>query len=237
MFVLFRRNNGYISMPYVVYHFLMLVFSLIGVSTTIMMVAEALFISLGYSIGKGICYTIVLGNCGRIFWTQNYITNFWKTYTSRSLTQRNTVATRFLDYHRSSKNVIPGHSSGFLGNHGKKTSEIFLKFWKSYVNIRPLEKVPVILYTIGCLLSKDQELQLNLAKWFSLAFRHVFRFEVFLTNICRLLHSSSWHAIIFFWQWKNIQSFLMATVLVGIIMEGVNCPLSPSFLFFMSLVG
>ena len=54
-------------MPYVVYHFLMLVFSLIGVSTTIMMVAEALFISLGYSIGKGICYTIVLGNQGRKF--------------------------------------------------------------------------------------------------------------------------------------------------------------------------
>ena len=29
----------------------------------------------------------------------------------------------------------------------------------------------------------------------------------------------------------------MATVLIGIIMEGVNCPLSPSFLFFMALVG
>ena len=86
-----RRNNGYISMPYVVYHFFMLTFSLIGVSTTIMMVAEALFISLGYSIGKGICYAIVL--------------------------------------------------------------------------------VPVVLFTIGCILSKDQDLQLNLAKWFSLGFR------------------------------------------------------------------
>ena len=108
-------------MPYVAYHFLMLTFSLIGVSTTIMMVAEALFISLGYGISKGVCYTIVL--------------------------------------------------------------------------------VPVALFIIGCLLSKDQDLQLNLAKWFSLCF-----------------------------------SFLMATVLIGIIMEGVNCPLSPSFLFFMSLV-
>ena len=39
-------------MPYVIYHFAMLIFSLIGVSTTIMMVAEALFISLGYNIGK-----------------------------------------------------------------------------------------------------------------------------------------------------------------------------------------
>ena len=108
-------------MPYVAYHFLMLTFSLIGVSTTIMMVAEALFISLGYGVSKGVCYAIVL--------------------------------------------------------------------------------VPVALFIIGCLLSKDQDLQLNLAKWFSLCF-----------------------------------SFLMATVLIGIIMEGVNCPLSPSFLFFMSLV-
>lgn len=48
-------------MPYVIYHFMMLTFSLIGVSTTIMMVAEALFISLGYVVGKGICYAIVLG--------------------------------------------------------------------------------------------------------------------------------------------------------------------------------
>ena len=47
-----RKNNSYISMPYVIYHFAMLIFSLIGVSTTIMMVAEALFISLGYNIGK-----------------------------------------------------------------------------------------------------------------------------------------------------------------------------------------
>ena len=62
--------------------------------------------------------------------------------------------------------------------------------------------VPVSLFTISCLLSKDQDLQLNMAKWFSLGF-----------------------------------SFLMATVLVGIIMEGVNCPLAPSFLFFMALVG
>ena len=47
-----RKNNSYISMPYVIYHFAMLIFSLIGVSTTIMMVAEALFISLGYNIGE-----------------------------------------------------------------------------------------------------------------------------------------------------------------------------------------
>ena len=30
-------------------------------------------------------------------------------------------------------------------------------------------------------------------------------------------------------------SFIMACVLIGIIIEGVNCPLSPSFLFFMAL--
>ena len=50
-----RKNNTYISIPYVFYHFFMLIFSLIGVSTTIMMVAEALFISLGYNIGKPMC--------------------------------------------------------------------------------------------------------------------------------------------------------------------------------------
>jgi hypothetical protein len=55
-----RKNNPYISLPYVVYHMMMLVFSQIGVSTTIMMVAEAFFIGLGYQLGKGICYAIVL---------------------------------------------------------------------------------------------------------------------------------------------------------------------------------
>ena len=29
----------------------------------------------------------------------------------------------------------------------------------------------------------------------------------------------------------------MASVLVGIVIEGVNCPIAPSFLFFMALVG
>ena len=46
-----RKNNCYISFGYVAYHFLMLIFSLIGVSTTIMMVAEAFHITLGYNIG------------------------------------------------------------------------------------------------------------------------------------------------------------------------------------------
>ena len=32
-------------------------------------------------------------------------------------------------------------------------------------------------------------------------------------------------------------SFIMASVFIGIIIEGVNCPLAPSFLFFMALVG
>ena len=69
-------------MPYVVYHFFMLTFSLIGVSTTIMMVAEALFISLGYSVAKGICYAIVLGNgypffvSGCVYFSEKFIT--WK---------------------------------------------------------------------------------------------------------------------------------------------------------------
>ena len=62
-------------MPYVVYHFFMLTFSLIGVSTTIMMVAEALFISLGYSVAKGICYAIVLGNGFSILSKSLYLFN------------------------------------------------------------------------------------------------------------------------------------------------------------------
>lgn len=42
-----RKNNPYISMPYIIYHLLMLIFSQIGVSTTIMMVAEAFSIGIG----------------------------------------------------------------------------------------------------------------------------------------------------------------------------------------------
>ena len=42
-----RKNNPYISMPYIVYHLMMLIFSQIGVSTTIMMVAEAFSIGIG----------------------------------------------------------------------------------------------------------------------------------------------------------------------------------------------
>ena len=59
---------------------------------------------------------------------------------------------------------------------------------------------PVIIFTIACYISGDGELQLMLATWFSLGF-----------------------------------SFIMACVLIGIIIEGVNCPLSPSFLFFAAL--
>ena len=117
-----RKNNPYISMPYILYHLFMLIFSQIGVSTTIMMVAEAFFIGLGYELGKGICYTIVL--------------------------------------------------------------------------------IPVVLFVLACLLSNNSDLQISMATWLSLAY-----------------------------------SFLMAVVLIGIIMEGVNCPFSPSFLFFMGLAG
>ena len=30
-------------------------------------------------------------------------------------------------------------------------------------------------------------------------------------------------------------SFIMASVLIGLIIEGINCPLSPSFLFFAAM--
>ena len=73
----------------------MLIFSLIGVSTTLMMVAEAFHITLGYNIGKAWCYAIVV--------------------------------------------------------------------------------LPVVLYAAGCLMSNDQDLQLSMAKWLSLAFRLVIK--------------------------------------------------------------
>jgi hypothetical protein len=115
-----RKSNPYISVPYIMYQFTVLVFSLIGVSTTMMMVAEALALGLGGALPRWATYTIVI--------------------------------------------------------------------------------IPVTLFTFACYISKDGELQLSLATWFSLMF-----------------------------------SFLMALVMIGIIIEGVNCPLSPSFLFFAAM--
>ncbi len=115
-----RKNNPYISLPYVLYHLFMLMFSLIGVSTTMMMVAEAFFIALGYNLDKAFCYMIVM--------------------------------------------------------------------------------TPVVIFCIACYLSGNGDLQIKIASWLSLLF-----------------------------------SFLMLIVLIGIIMEGVNCPFSPSFLFFVGL--
>ena len=92
-----RKQNDYISFAYIFYHILMLIFSLIGVSTTLMMVAEAFHITLGYNIGKAWCYAIVV--------------------------------------------------------------------------------LPVVLYAAGCLMSNDQDLQLSMAKWLSLAFRFVMSSE------------------------------------------------------------
>ena len=102
------------------YQFTVLVFSLIGVSTTMMMVAEAFALGLGGALPRWATYLIVI--------------------------------------------------------------------------------IPVTLFTFACYISRDGELQLSLATWFSLMF-----------------------------------SFLMALVLIGIIIEGVNCPLSPSFLFFAAM--
>ncbi|CBY40705.1 unnamed protein product, partial [Oikopleura dioica] len=115
-----RKSNPYISVPYIMYQFTVLVFSLIGVSTTMMMVAEALALGLGGALPRWATYLIVM--------------------------------------------------------------------------------IPVIIFTFACYISRDGELQLSLATWFSLMF-----------------------------------SFLMALVLIGIIIEGVNCPLSPSFLFFAAM--
>lgn len=92
-----RKQNDYISFAYIFYHILMLIFSLIGVSTTLMMVAEAFHITLGYNIGKAWCYAIVV--------------------------------------------------------------------------------LPVVLYAAGCLMSNDQDLQLSMAKWLSLAFRFVITYD------------------------------------------------------------
>ena len=97
-----RKQNDYISFAYIFYHILMLIFSLIGVSTTLMMVAEAFHITLGYNIGKAWCYAIVV--------------------------------------------------------------------------------LPVILYAAGCLMSNDQDLQLSMAKWLSLAFRFLLNPFNFPTN-------------------------------------------------------
>ena len=36
-----RKNNPYISFPYILYQLLVLIFSLVGLSTTVMMIAEA----------------------------------------------------------------------------------------------------------------------------------------------------------------------------------------------------
>ena len=36
-----RKNNPYISLPYILYQLLVLIFSLVGLSTTVMMIAEA----------------------------------------------------------------------------------------------------------------------------------------------------------------------------------------------------
>ena len=55
-----RKSNPYISSPYVLYQFLVLVFSIIGVSTTIMMVAEALTLGIGGNLSRTACYLIVL---------------------------------------------------------------------------------------------------------------------------------------------------------------------------------
>ena len=81
----------------------MLIFSLIGVSTTLMMVAEAFHITLGYNIGKAWCYAIVV--------------------------------------------------------------------------------LPVVLYAAGCLMSNDQDLQLSMAKWLSLAFRFVITYNEYVLNL------------------------------------------------------
>ena len=54
-----RKNNPYVSIPYISYQGLVLIFTLIGVSTTTMMVAEGLLI--GFPVlGKLISYSIIL---------------------------------------------------------------------------------------------------------------------------------------------------------------------------------
>ncbi|CAG5082997.1 Oidioi.mRNA.OKI2018_I69.PAR.g10253.t1.cds [Oikopleura dioica] len=117
-----RSSNPYISVPYILYQFTVMVFALIGVSTTMMMVAEAFSLGVGNSIPRWVCYFIVI--------------------------------------------------------------------------------FPVAIFTMACYLSNDGDFQIQLATWFSLAF-----------------------------------SFLMALVFIGIFIEGMTCPFSPSFMFFVAMAG
>ena len=55
-----RKNNPYISGPYILYQFTVLIFSMIGLSTTIMMIAEAFSLGVGASLPKWAVYLIVL---------------------------------------------------------------------------------------------------------------------------------------------------------------------------------
>lgn len=62
--------------------------------------------------------------------------------------------------------------------------------------------LPVGFYAVVCFISRNSDLQLKLAFWFSMAF-----------------------------------AFIMASVMIGMIITGVRCPINPAFLFMMTLVG
>ena len=60
-----RKNNPYISFPYILYQLLVLIFSLVGLSTTVMMIAEAFAIGflndlLGDQAAKAVAYGVTL---------------------------------------------------------------------------------------------------------------------------------------------------------------------------------
>ena len=60
-----RKNNPYISLPYILYQLLVLIFSLVGLSTTVMMIAEAFAIGfldnlLGEQASKAVAYGVTL---------------------------------------------------------------------------------------------------------------------------------------------------------------------------------
>ena len=60
-----RKNNPYISLPYIMYQLLVLIFSLVGLSTTVMMIAEAFAIGflnnlLQPEVAKAIAYGVTL---------------------------------------------------------------------------------------------------------------------------------------------------------------------------------